>query len=108
MAKNHRVNLRLDDDELERLKKLAGNVPMARYCHERILQEKPKSKPEPVTQYKATSPELLRELNAIGRNLNQIARLGNTARRQNSLELLHLVAALELIHKDLNELISKC
>lgn len=108
MPKEHRINLRLSESEYTKLQAAAGEQRLASYCREALLNAKKggrKSRVPAKTIYRDLPPELLRELNAIGNNLNQIARLGNVARRRHSLELLQLTEALRLIKGDLEELL---
>ncbi len=107
MSKTYRINLRLDKTELEQIKAKAGAQPLAQWCREIALAKQGGgNRVAPRTDYRLADPALLREINAIGRNLNQIARLGHAARKNHSLELLQLVQGLERIHTDLEELLS--
>lgn len=105
MAAEHRINLRLNDEDYQKLKEKAGALPLARYCREQALDQKMKRKAPAKNRYTDLDPALLRELNRIGVNLNQIARLGNYARKKNSLELWQLIEGLRVIKADIEELI---
>lgn len=107
MAKDHRINLRLSETEYTKVKEKAGSQPLARWCREIALSEQGvrKRKAAVKTRYTAVDPALLKEINAIGNNLNQVARLGNAAQRRNSLELWQLTECLQLIREDLRELV---
>lgn len=105
MAANHRINLRLTAEDYRKLKEQADSLPLARYCREQILGQKKKRTPPAKNRYYGLSHEFLRELNGIGVNLNQIARLGNIAKKKNSLELWQLIESLRAIKADLETLV---
>lgn len=75
MARDRYIQIRLTDDELLEIKKRAGNVTTSTFLRQAALNQpiaQPKSKPTKVIH--SADPELIREINRIGININQITR----------------------------------
>jgi len=88
----------------EQIKNLAkaNNVTIAQYIREQLaLELDPKDTRKIYTEtqkkvYKSTDPKLLYEINKIGNNLNQIARVLNTKRDDvNTVEILRTLVKIE-------------
>lgn len=73
-ARNNRMMLRLSDDECQTLKQSSEKVGVPRevYLRMLIMGTQPKEKPS------ADFYGIMKELNAIGNSLNQIAKVANS------------------------------
>ena len=73
-ARNNRMMLRLSDDECQTLKQSSEKVGVPRVVYLRmlIMGTQPKEKPS------ADFYGIMKELNAIGNSLNQIAKVANS------------------------------
>lgn len=103
-VREKRVNLRFDESEYDHLVSLADGRRVATYCRDVLLAKKVRKK-SAKNKYQGLPVELLRELNGIGNNLNQIARLAHQAKKANSLELWQLIQVMNLIQEDLEALL---
>lgn len=75
--RTERINIRLTPSEYEKLQKKADehSLPMATFLRDRILELSP-----PVARvhgFEKIDPELIKEINGIGNNINQLARNSN-------------------------------
>lgn len=95
MARNRYIQIRLSDDELEEITKRAGQLDKSTWLRQLALgqpiAEQPKPKPKKVIH--TADPELIREVNRIGNNINQIAKHLNEG---NQLSNAILIALLNL------------
>lgn len=75
MARTKWLKIRVSDDEIVDIKKRAGQHDMSTYARGLILDQ-PVAVPEPKTKkiVHSADPELIREINRIGININQITR----------------------------------
>jgi len=77
MARTKWLKIRVSDDEVLDIKKRAGRQGMSSYARGLILDQ-PIAPPEPKPKTKkivhSADPELVREINRIGININQITR----------------------------------
>jgi hypothetical protein len=87
------VKIRLFESELEQLHQLKVGNELATWMRETCLNKKSKRRNAPVD----VDPLLLRQLAAIGNNLNQLARLANASgmATMNSLEIISLLSQLQ-------------
>ena len=102
-----RLNLRLNADEYATLQAaaLADNRRAATWARETLLSlavldrrddAEVETRPEPsLTSIIQVDPRLVREINAIGNNLNQIARAANRNQFPAALELLSSLLSIE-------------
>lgn len=76
--RTERVNLRLTPMEYEKLslKAQEHNLPIAVFLRDRILELSPPVKR--INDLPNIDPALMREINGIGNNINQITRLANS------------------------------
>lgn len=88
-----RVEIALSMDEYNALQERKTKARLAEWLRELALDQEPRKPP------KAIDPALLFELNRIGINLNQIARLCNT--QKPSIDLISVLATLRNIEKNL-------
>lgn len=95
--RNRKITVRYSDEELELAKKKAvGN--MAGWLRDLSLDQKDRRLPKPV------DPKLLYELNAIGVNLNQIARRVNSDLGFSGQERIDLIFIFQAIEEELKKL----
>lgn len=95
--RNRKITVRYSDEELEQAKKKSVGT-MASWLRDLSLDQKDKKLPKPV------NPKLLYELNAIGVNLNQIARRINSDRELTAQERIDLIFIFESIEEELKQL----
>ncbi|MBF1213476.1 MAG: plasmid mobilization relaxosome protein MobC [Fusobacterium periodonticum] len=80
------------------------NLTMSEYIRGLIKQDYILNNLESVTDFKADLKQAIKELNSIGKNINQLARYTNTQKKMLSvteLELVELVEKLKNIFKKL-------
>lgn len=98
------IKIRLTDEEHQQLQGFAGGQQLASWLRELGLSGgvsgQRKRPPVPVP---TVAPELLRQVVAIGNNLNQIARRLNSA-EWGPMDKLQVLAALAAISRDLEVL----
>ena len=94
MARTKWLKIRVSDDELLDIKKRVGNHDMSAYVRSVILDQ-PIAAPEPKHKkiIHSADPELVRAVNRIGININQITRHLNEGQ---SLSNAILIALLNL------------
>lgn len=98
------VKIRLSDDEYQALQTASTRVELARWMRETCLN------PEHVKPRKtvaAADPVLLRQLAAIGNNLNQIARRVNSG-EWGALDTVRITAALAAVERQLKGVKDDC
>ena len=94
MARNRYIQIRLTDEELLEIKKRAGNITTSTFLRQLALEQpiaQQNSKPTKVIH--SADPELIREINRIGININQITKHLNEGQ---SLSNAVLIALLKL------------
>ena len=90
------IKIRLFEEELARLNELKTHSYLAVWMRESCLAEKKKNRRKPAPK---VDPSLLRQLAAIGNNVNQIARITNS--RTDLLNAISIIAALHSIKEEL-------
>jgi|TARA_B100000530_G_C15934753_1_gene478521 hypothetical protein len=94
MARTKWLKIRVSDDELLDIKKRAGSHDMSAYVRSVILDQ-PIAPPEPKTKTKkivhSADPELVRAVNRIGININQIAKQTNAGQEVGNSVLIALL-----------------
>ena len=92
MARKKWLKIRVSDDEILDIKKRAGRHDMATYARGLILDQ-PVAAPEPKTKkiVHSADPELVRAINRIGININQIAKQTNTGQEVGNAVLIALL-----------------
>lgn len=101
----HRVNLSFSPDEFSELTEKIGNQKPSTFCKNVALGNLGNMNKKGKSKYKKCDPKLLFQISQIGNNLNQITRLGHQAKKANDLELLALYNGIEVIQKQLENLI---
>ncbi len=95
--------MKVEENQLEKYRQYAKdkNRPLAKIIKSLLdnerLPEKPNFKKEPIRKYNNVNPELIRQLAAIGNNLNQIARRVNQKEKFDVIP--HLVSIESQIEK---------
>ena len=92
MARTKWLKLRVSDEEMADIKKRTGGHDMSNYVRGLILDQ-PVAAPEP--KYKkivhSADPELVRAINRIGININQIAKQTNSGQEVGNAVLIALL-----------------
>lgn len=102
------VMLRFSDDEYLALKEKCGHAVFAKWCRDVLLGAEVKT----VVKLKAKPVDmaLLRELNRISANVNQIAKVLNTSKKLNqelkTSDVLKLMLTFQNINDFVNEVIN--
>ncbi|MGM8899680.1 MULTISPECIES: plasmid mobilization protein [unclassified Psychrobacter] len=92
MARTKWLKIRVSDDEVLDIKKRAGRHDMSNYIRRLILDQPiaaPESEPKKIVH--TADPELVRAVNRIGININQIAKQINTGQEVGNLVLIALL-----------------
>lgn len=95
------------DEELEKIIAVRTdklNITMSEYIRQLIKADYVVEDTEVITDFKADLKQAIKELNAIGKNLNQLARYTNTQKKMLSvveIELMELVEKLQNVFKKL-------
>lgn len=92
------VKIRLLESELEQLHELKIGNELATWMRETCLNKKSKRRNAPVN----VDPLLLRQLAAIGNNLNQLARLAN-ASGMSAIDSIEIITVLNDIQSELEQ-----
>jgi hypothetical protein len=90
------VKIRLFESELSELNKLKTGNELATWIRETCLGKKSKRRNAPID----VDPLLLRQLSAIGNNVNQLARLAN-AKGMSAIDSVEIVSVLHDIKAEL-------
>ena len=92
MARTKWLKIRVSDDEILDIKKRAGRHDMSAYVRGVVLDQ-PIASPEPKTKkiVHSADPELVRAINRIGININQIAKQTNTGQEVGNAVLIALL-----------------
>ena len=102
-VREHRVEVRLSDDELNQLKN-ANASSIARFLRESALSAVNKQETQ-VPQFTKLDRDFLLELSRIGNNINQIAKAINTDiaadRPIDAARLLHLLIGIDQVVREL-------
>jgi|TARA_B100001059_G_C17665606_1_gene491787 hypothetical protein len=93
------VKIRLFESELQELNELKTSNELATWMRETCLNKKSKRRNAPVS----VDPLLLRQLAAIGNNLNQLSRLANS-KGMNAIDSVQVINALSQIQSELEKL----
>ena len=104
-VREHRVEVRLSDDELNQLKN-ANASSIARLLRESALRVVNKQETQ-VPQFTKLDRDFLLELSRIGNNINQIAKAINTDiaadRPIDAARLLHLLIGIDQVVRELRD-----
>jgi hypothetical protein len=92
------VKIRLFESELVELNELKTGNELATWMRETCLAKKSKRRNAPVS----VDPLLLRQLAAIGNNLNQLARLANS-KGMSAIDSVQVINALSQIQSELEK-----
>ena len=98
VKRTKKIEILVTDEELELINQKKTTARRGQWLRELAL-EQPSRKP-----HKQTDPELLKALNKIGSNLNQIARACNKQKGKH-FDLLAVALQLEQIEKDFSEVL---
>lgn len=92
MARTKWLKIRVSDDELLDIKKRVGRHDMSNYVRKLVLDQ-PIAAPEPKHKkiIHSADPELVRAVNRIGININQIAKQTNTGQEVGNAVLIALL-----------------
>lgn len=92
MARTKWLKIRVSDDEILDIKKRAGRHYMSNYVRGLVLDQ-PIAAPEPKHKkiVHSADPELVRAINRIGININQIAKQTNTGQAVGNAVLISLL-----------------
>lgn len=92
MARTKWLKIRVSDDEMTDIKKRAGRHDMSNYVRGLVLDQ-PLPAPEPKAKkiVHSADPELVRAINRIGININQIAKQTNTGQEVGNAVLMALL-----------------
>lgn len=103
--RTERVNLRMTPAEYEKLslKAKEHNLPIAVFLRDRILELSPPVKR--INDLPKIDPALIRELNGIGNNINQITRLANSQNASfGKFDIVTLYKSLDRIMEELKKI----
>ena len=102
MARTKWLKIRVSDTEIVDIKKRAGSHDMSTYARGLILDQ-PVAAPEPKTKkiVHSADPELVRAINRIGININQIAKQTNTGQEVGNAVLIALLELQTTLDKAL-------
>lgn len=92
MARKKWLKIRVSDQEIADIKKCAGQHDMSNYVRGLVLDQ-PVAAPEPKTKkiVHSADPELVRAVNRIGININQIAKQTNAGQEVGNSVLIALL-----------------
>jgi len=92
MARTKWLKIRVSDQEIADIKKRAGQHDMSNYVRGLVLDQ-PVAAAEPKTKkiVHSAAPELVRAINRIGININQIAKQTNTGQEVGNAVLMALL-----------------
>ncbi len=107
MKREHRINLRLSDTELEALRKKAKNKKLSSFCREASLNAEVIIHYAAKTVYDKADPEAIVAINRIGNNLNQFMRLAYSLEETNRISSMHFLHEIKEVKEQLAELLEK-
>jgi len=92
MARTKWLKIRVSEQEITDIKKRAGQHDVSNYVRGLVLDQ-PVAAPEPKTKkiVHSADPELVRAINRIGININQIAKQTNTGQEVGNAVLMALL-----------------
>lgn len=92
MARDRHIQIRLSDEEMVEIKKRAGGISTSRFLRQLALDQpipQPNAKPKKIVH--SADPELIRQINRIGININQIAKYLNEGQEVGNAVLIALL-----------------
>lgn len=93
MARDRYIQIRLTDDEMAEIKKRAGGINTSTFLRQLALEQPvPQPNPKPTKIFYSADPELIREVNRIGININQIAKHINEGQELSNSVLIALLS----------------
>lgn len=99
MSRKRYIQIRVSDDELEEIKARAGNIDTSTFLRTLALDQPIAQPPNPSREIiHKCDPDLIREVNRIGNNINQIARHLNEGEKLSNavmIALLNLQTSLD-------------
>lgn len=93
------IKVRVNDEELEQIKKRSPSKSLAPFLRELALNAKV---PRPRKEYPKVDPEFMRKFAGACNNLNQLTRLANT--EKDNLQRLNIAVELQKIRAELERL----
>lgn len=91
-TKNRYIQIRVTDDELQEIKQRAGNVSTSTFLRQLALDQPIAQPPNPSREIiHKCDPELIRQVNYIGNNINQIAKQLNSGTELSNAVLIALL-----------------
>ena len=102
MARTKWLKIRVTDQEIADIKKRTGSHDMSNYVRSLVLDQ-PIATPEPKHKkiVHSADPELVRAINRIGININQIAKQTNTGQEVGNAVLIALLELQTTLDKAL-------
>ena len=92
MSRKRYIQIRVTDDELKEIKKRAGNVSTSTFLRQLALDQPIPQPPNPSREVvHKCDPKLIREVNHIGNNINQIAKHLNEGNKLSNAVLIELL-----------------
>lgn len=107
MQREHRVNIRLSDEELDKLKKRAKSKKLSSFCREAALSNEVVVHYAPRTIYKEADPKAIVAINRIGNNLNQFMRLAYVLEETNRIGSIDFLNEIKEVRSQLDALLEK-
>ena len=103
MSRKRYIQIRVTEDELQEIKQRAGNVSTSTFLRKLALHQPIAQTPAPNKEViHKCDPGLIREVNHIGNNINQITRLANSQNASyNQVDIVTLRKSLDLIAQSL-------
>lgn len=100
--RKNRVELTLNDKELDKLIQMAGGMPKAKFLREWIVSGKP---PRRNKELPKIDPQLMRLITSMANNLNQLTRYAHTQNQTgNPIDVLALAMSIDSLQGELQEL----
>ena len=92
MTRKRYIQIRVTDDELEQIKQRSGNVSTSTFLRQTALDQPITQPPTPSREIiHKCDPDLIREVNRIGNNINQIAKQLNQGTELSNAVLIALL-----------------
>ena len=92
MSRKRYIQIRVSDDELEEIKARAGNIDTSTFLRTLALDQPIAQPPTPSKEViHKCDPELIRQVNYIGNNINQIAKQLNSGTELSNAVLIALL-----------------
>lgn len=100
--RKNRVELTLNDKELDKLIQMAGGMPKAKFLREWVMSGKP---PRRNKELPKIDPQLMRLITSMANNLNQLTRYAHTQNQTgNPIDVLALAMSIDSLQGELQEL----